>query len=211
MSRPLSRVYASSLRIRDGDGDSAGDGRTLVGLAVPFGVELDVVDWWDEYTELFEKGAFSKTISDRAKPVPLLFHHQHRSLGIGRASSLTETDAGLEAEFHLTEGVQLADEVLALVADEAISGLSIGFEPVQQKVTSGPSRTPPSSRDLVTRTEVNLREVSVCNFPAYQDAAIAGVRDAQSRHPSLSALAAERGRLHETRTLAVDRWGRVRR
>jgi len=210
MTRPLSRVYASSLRIRD-EGDAGGDGRTLIGLAVPFGVELDVVDWWDEYTESFEKGAFAKTITDRGKPVPLLVHHNHRSLGIGRATKLTETDAGLEAEFHLTEGVQQADEVLALVADEAISGLSIGFEPVQQKVTAGPSRTPPSNRDLVTRTEVNLREVSVCNFPAYVDAGVTGVRAGQSRHPSLAALAAERGRLHETRTVAVDRWGRVRR
>jgi len=211
MSRPLSRVYASSLRVRDEGGDSAGDGRTLVGLAVPFGTEIDVVDWWDEYTETFTKGAFAKTITDRSRPVPLLFHHQHRSLGIGRATSLVETDAGLEAEFHLTEGVQLADEVLALVQDEAISGLSIGFEPVQQTVTSGSSREPPSSRDLVTRTEVNLREVSVCNFPAYVDAGVTGVRAAQARHPSLAALAAERGKLHEARTLAVDRWGRVRR
>jgi uncharacterized protein len=210
MSRPLSRVYSTSLRIRD-EGETAGDGRTLVGLAVPFEVELDVVDWWDEYTETFTKGAFAKTITDRGKPVPLLVHHQHRSLGIGRATSLTETDAGLEAEFHLTEGVQQADEVLALVADEAISGLSIGFEPVQQSVTSGSSRTPPSSRDLVTRTEVNLREVSICNFPAYVDAGVSGIRDAVGRHPSLAALAAERGRLHEARTVAVDRWGRVRR
>jgi HK97 family phage prohead protease len=211
MPKILSRVFASGLRVRE-DGDAAGDGRTLVGLAVPFGVELDVVDWWDEYTETFEKGAFAKTIRDRKWPVPLLFHHQHRSLGIGRATHLEETDAGLEAEFHLTEGVQLADEVLALVLDEAISGLSIGFEPVDERPTvKGPDRTPPSSRDLVIRTEVNLREVSVCNFPAYTDAGVTGVREAQARHPSLAALSAERGRLHELRTVAVDRWGRVRR
>jgi Escherichia/Staphylococcus phage prohead protease len=209
-ARRLSRVFTSSLRVRE-DEDPAGDGRTLVGLAVPFGTELDVVDWWDEYTECFEKGAFAKTIRDRSRPVPLLFHHQHRSLGIGRAVNLEETDAGLEAAFHLTEGVQLADEVLALVKDEAISGLSIGFEPVQQRETKGPARTPPSDRDLVVRTEVNLREVSICNFPAYTDAGVTDVRAAQARHPSLAALAAERGRLHELRAVAVDRWGRVRR
>jgi len=208
MARPLARVFASRLELRHED---AGDGRTLIGLAVPYGVELDVVDWWDEYTELFEKGSFAKTIADRSRPVPLLVSHQHRALGIGRATRLEETDAGLEAEFHLTEGVQQADEVLALVKDEAISGLSIGFEPVQQRTTAGPHREPPSSRDLVVRTEVNLREVSVCNFPAYADAGVTGVRAAVSRHPSVSALAAERGRLHETRSVAVDRWNRVRR
>jgi hypothetical protein len=201
-----------SLILRD-EGD-AGDGRTLVGLAVPFEVELDVRDfpWEGEYTEVFRKGAFAKTIRDRSAPVRLLTHHEHRNLPIGRATRLEETDAGLEAEFHLTENVQKADEVLALVKDEAISGLSIGFEPVLREYLEGPAREPPSSRPLVVRTEVNLREVSIVNFPAYETAGVTGVRAAaQARHPSLSALAAERGRLHEVRAVAVDRFNRVRR
>lgn len=210
MPRILNHEFGSSLTVRTEDA-GAGDGRTLVGLAVPFDVELDVSDLWDDYTEVFRKGSFAKTIRDRAKPVPLLFHHQHRSMGIGRASRLEETDAGLEAEFHLTEGVQLADEVLALVKDDAISGLSIGFEPVQRNEVKGPHRTPASSRDLIERTEVILREVSICNFPAYAGAGVTDVRDGRDRHPSIAALAAERGRLVEARGALVDRWGRVRR
>jgi Escherichia/Staphylococcus phage prohead protease len=208
MATPLHRVYPeATFRIRS---ESSGDGRTLVGLAVPYDEELDVSDWFDDYTEVFRKGAFAKTIRDRAKPVPLLVSHQHRALGIGRATALEETDAGLEAEFHLTEGVQAADEVLALVMDDAISGLSIGFEPIQQRETKGPARTPPSTRDLVERTEVALREVSVCNFPAYAGAGVTAVRaEDVARHPSIATLVAERARLHELRTSAVDRWGRV--
>ena len=219
MTKPLEHALPMGLALvrhdaGDGEAEDAGDGRTLVGLAVPFGVELEVSDYWgwDSYTEVFEKGSFTKTIRDRSKPVPLLAHHAHRALGIGRATSLVETDAGLEATFHLTEGVQLADEVLALVLDEAISGLSIGFEPVKESRTEGSARTPPSRSDLVVRTEVALREVSVCNFPAYELAGVTGVRDASvARHPSIASLTAERGRLHELRTVAVDRWGRVRR
>lgn len=211
MGKTLTHLFASTLTVRDaGDSEGGGDGRTLVGLAVPFDTEIQVSDWWDDYTEVFRKGAFAKTIRDRAKPVPLLVHHQHRALGIGRATKLSETDAGLEAEFHLTEGVQLADETLALILDEAIGGLSIGFEPVQQRETKGPHREPPAALDLVERTEVNLREVSICNFPAFDAAGVTGVRSSSSG-PSLADLAAERGRLHEARTVALDRWGRVER
>jgi uncharacterized protein len=207
----LTRAFGASLVIRDDDGGDAGDGRTLVGLAVPFDTELEVSDWWDDYTEVFRKGAFAKTIRDRAKPVPLLAHHAHRALGIGRAVRLEETDAGLEADFHLTAGVQQADEVLALVKDDAIWGLSIGFQPVQHRETKGNERTPPSYRDLVERTEVVLREVSVCNFPAYESAGISAVRGAAGARPTLADLAAERGRLAGARAAVIDRWGRVER
>ena len=99
--------------------------------------------------------------------------------------------------------------MLALVTDRAISGLSIGFSPVQERITKGSARTPPMDRDLVERTEVNLREISLTSFPAFDMAGVSGVRDATGRHPSLASLAAERGRLETVRTLALDRWGRV--
>lgn len=54
-----------------------------------------------------------------------------------------------------------------------------------------------------------LREVSVCNFPAFAGAGVTGVRDASTGHPSISSLAAERARLEGLRIGALDRWGRV--
>lgn len=204
--KTLTHQWAATLCLRDED--QGGDGRTLVGLAVPFDVELDVSDFWDDYTEVIRKGAFAKTISERSQRVPLMVSHEHRALPIGAATELSETDAGLEAEFHLS-ATPRGDEVLALVMDGAISGLSIGFEPVQQRVTKGSARNPASSRDLVERTEINLREVSVTSFPAFAGAGVSGVRDAAGRHPSLASLAAERGRLETVRMAALDRWGRV--
>jgi uncharacterized protein len=206
-SRTLTHVYARHLAVRE-DG-AGGDGRTLVGLAVPYDVELDVSDWWDDYTEIFKKGSMAKTISDRRHPVPLLVSHERRGLPIGASTELYEEDDGLHAAFHLS-ATPKADEVLALVQDDAINGLSIGFEPVTHTVTAGKDRTPPSWRDLHERTEVILREVSICNFPAYPEAGVTGVRgESLSRHPSLGDLAAERRRLHDARTTLTDRWGRV--
>lgn len=200
----LTHAMATTLMVRD---DEDSDGRTLVGLAVPFGAELDVSDLWDEYTEVFRRGAFTKTIREATRPVPLLGFHDHRAPPIGVATSLVETDDGLAAAFHLSR-TDRADEVLEVVRDGALSGLSIGFEPVQQKVTKGPTREPASARDLVERTEVNLREVSVCNFPAFAGAGVTGMR-ADSAHPSLESLRLERGRLEVERATALDRWGRV--
>jgi hypothetical protein len=210
VSRTLTHLYARRLAVRHDDGGAGADGRTLFGLAVPYDVELDVSDWWDDYTEVFRKGSFAKTISQRAHPVPLLVSHERRGLPIGASTELTEEEDGLHAAFHLS-ATPKADEVLALVADDAISGLSIGFEPVTHSVTDGAKRTPPNRRDLHERTEVILREVSVCNFPAYPDAGVHGLREAQERHPSLAALAAERSRGATDLAGWKDRWGRVSR
>lgn len=201
----LTHAMATTLVVRHEDDED--DGRTLVGLAVPFGDELDVSDFWDDYTEVFRRGAFAKTIREASRPVPLLVSHEHRTLPIGAATKLVETNDGLAAEFHLSRTAR-ADEVLALVTDGALSGLSIGFEPVKQNVTKGSAREPAADRDLVERTEVSLREVSVCNFPAFATAGVTGVRD-EGTHPSLASLAAERGRLDTERSSHLDRWGRV--
>lgn len=206
-ARTLTHVYAQRLEIRS-ESDAGGDGRTIFGLAVPFDVELDVYDWWDDYTEVFRKGSFSKTIRDRKHPVPLLVSHERRGLPIGAATELSEEEDGLHAAFHLS-ATPKADEVLALVADDAISGLSIGFEPVSHRVTDAAKRTPPGKWDLHERTEVILREVSVCNFPAYADAGVHGSRSAAERRPSLATLAAKRAELHSVRDGITDRWGRV--
>lgn len=200
-TRVVTHVYSLHLRA---DAEPEGDGRTLVGLAVPYDVELDVSDWWDDYSEVFRKGAFARTIRNRANPVPLLFHHERRGLPVGKATELTEQDDGLHASFHLTEGITAADEVLAAVKDGTMTGLSIGFEPVAHRVIAGPARTPPSARELHERTEVVLREVSVCNFPAYEDAGVTGVRAAQ-RHPTMAA----QGRHPTMAELGADRTGRA--
>ena len=202
----LTHQWSATLFVRDED--DGGDGRTLVGLAVPFDVEIDVSDFWDDYTEVIRKGAFAKTIRDRSRPVPLMVSHEHRALPLAAATSLAETDTGLETEFHLPATAR-ADEVLELHRSGVEFGLSIGFSPVQERVTKGSARNPASTRDLVERTEVNLREISLTSFPAFDMAGVSGVRDAAGRHPSLASLAAERGRLETVRTAALDRWGRV--
>src|SRR5688500_208752 len=71
------------------------DGRTVTGIAVPFGVPTDISG---RYSETFKKGAFAKTIKDRAN-VRLFAQHNVRMLPLGKATALKEESEGLWAEF----------------------------------------------------------------------------------------------------------------
>jgi len=149
------------------------DGRTLAGLAVPYGVEVRV---GSRFTERFAFGAFADA---RPEDVPVLATHDHEDLPIGRAITLAETPAGLEAELRVSQ-TRRGDEVLELVKDGAVTGLSVGFVPVEDRWN--PART------VVERVKAKLVELSLTAFPQYADARILAVREEQEpiRTPRLS-------------------------
>jgi HK97 family phage prohead protease len=158
MAERLSRATPADLELR-------GDGRTVTGLAVPFDAPTRVSDGLGSYLEVFRRGAFARTIAERGQRVKFLAQHDRRSLPIGRASLLREDAAGLYSEFRVSK-TQAGDEVLELIRDGALDALSIGFRPVKDR--QGP--------DVLERIEVRLDEVSAVSFPAYEGAAITGVR-----------------------------------
>ena len=80
-----------------------------------------------------------------------------------------KTRSGFVGEFRVSATVQ-GDEVLALVRDGALDGLSIGFRPIRDRWSK--------SRESVERLEVALSEVSVVATPAYDGARVHGVRAA---------------------------------
>ncbi|KAF0958465.1 HK97 family phage prohead protease [Rhodococcus sp. T7] len=161
MSKLITRATEADLEIR------GGDGRTVVGICVPFSTPTPIRDFEGEYEEQILRGAFSRTIAERGDRVKFLAHHDSRSMPLGRATLLREDSAGLYGEFRVSQ-TRAGDEALELIRDGALDSLSIGFRPIRQTWSSNRSRR--------TLHEVALHEVSTVNFPAYSGAVIAGVR-----------------------------------
>ena len=173
MAERLNRAHPADLEVR-------GDGRTVVGIAVPFDAPAQIRDAAGNYSEVFRRGAFARTIAERGDRVKFLAQHERRSLPLGRARVLREDATGLYAEFRVSK-TTAGDEALELIRDGALDALSIGFRPLRDRWSA--------DRSSVDRLEVRLDEVSAVAFPAYDGALIAAVR---SDLPHISHEAARR-------------------
>jgi len=134
--------------------------RILSGRVVPYNIEARV----RSFTEVIRPGAF---VDADPTQIPLLAVHDHESLPIGRALSLTDGPTGLDAELRVSK-TTLGDEVLELIKDGAVGGLSVGFTPIEDRWNA--------TRSRVERIRARLVEISVTNWPAYADARIMAVR-----------------------------------
>lgn len=151
---------------------NTGDGRTVYGLAVPFGQVATVSDGRGEYREAFVPGSFARTLAERGDRVKLLANHDSRRWPIGRPLLLREDPAGLYMEARVSK-TRDGDEALELIRDGALDGFSVGFRPVRERNRDG----------VVERTEVALSEVSIVAFAAYTGAVLAGVRSSDRSLP----------------------------
>ncbi len=151
------RNYDATLEVR-----SDGDGRTVIGIAVPYDKEQRINAG---LVEVFRKGVF-RDVTRAANRVKLLFQHKTDS-PIGRATMLEERDEGLYGEFRISK-TEAGDEALELIRDGVLSNLSVGFQPLRDEKKNG----------IVNRLKAHLAEVSLVTFGAYGDAAnIVAVRN----------------------------------
>lgn len=156
------RAFVSEMEVR-------AEGRTVVGIAVPFDQPTQVRDFSGPYTEVFRHGAFAKTLSERGPAkVKVLGLHDTQVMPLGRAHSLVEQSDGLHAELVISK-TRAGDEALELIRDGALDSMSIGFIPITSR--KGKDGT-------VERAEVKLHEISLVPFPAYDGAKISGIRSA---------------------------------
>jgi len=133
----------------------------------------------DAMGDVVEKGAFTKTIAERAGEVPLLWTHKtDEPVGLG---TLEDTDDGIQLTGKLELELPTARKVHTLVKKGIVRGLSIGFETIQAKTIKG-------IRHL---RELKLWEVSFVLFPANPQAQITAVKDFNEeldRRRTLSAI-----------------------
>jgi HK97 family phage prohead protease len=129
--------------------------REVVGLAVPYG---QVADIGGVYREQFVPGAI-RSVED----VKLFWQH---SEPIGKILEGRDTEAGFEIRAKISDTVR-GQEAYTLLRDGVINKFSVGFMAVEQT----------REGDLVTRTLVDLKEVSLVSFPAFAGASVSEVRE----------------------------------
>lgn len=145
----------SNIETRDFRGVVDTDQRTITGLAVPYDQEIAIAN--NTY-ERFAPGAI-QTIED----VKLFWNHDEP---IGKVVEGRETDGGFEITAYISETPR-GEEILTLLRDGVLNKFSVGFIPVENE----------RDGNVVVRTMVDLKEVSVVPFPAYSGANISEVRE----------------------------------
>jgi HK97 family phage prohead protease len=147
---------------------SGGDGRTLFGRAVPYGVIADV----GRFRERFMPGVFSRQVgAGQVHTVKLFDAHSDRLDGqhpIGRTTSLREQPDGLYGEWHLFD-TSRAEDALKLVRAGEVTGLSVGFS-----AKGGGTRK--ADDGVLERLSAHLDHVALTHEPVYADAQVLGVR-----------------------------------
>lgn len=137
--------------------------RTVRGLAVPYGEEIEL---FDGYFETIAPGALApRDESDTS--LKLVYRHDEP---IGLITDVLETEAGIEVAARFSD-TQTARDAYELVRDGVIDRLSIGFMPLETEAREDDKGTHTTIKTLA------LREVSLVPWPAYHSAAITEVRN----------------------------------
>lgn len=125
----------------------------------------------DAYDDTIEPGAYAESI--KSKTPVLLWQHDAADV-IGMIEELKEDAHGLYMKARLlVEDIGKAKEAYALLKAKALSGLSIGFIPVEYWYEKSDKAKWGEIRHL---KKIDLWEVSLVTFPADGGAGVTGVK-----------------------------------
>ena len=130
----------------------------------------------DSYGDIVEPGAFSKSIMERGKSIPVLWQHKD-PIGVGEVY-----DAGshLGIKGQILETVSLGADAIKLAKAGIVKGLSIGYKTMKDSWDN----------DLKARKlhEVKLYEISLVTFPANELATLTGIKSESVEDEAIRAL-----------------------
>lgn len=150
-----------------------GDGRTLEGRVVPYGVAARVADPPDfrPYEEMFVRGAFRGAVKAPNR-VFLAFGHAMDETNIrnivGHGVEFEEHDDGLHGRFRILDD-QDGEKARLLIREKILGSFSVEFKPLAvPKIVNG----------VVQRLKVHLDRVALVRQGAYPTAEVLALREA---------------------------------
>jgi len=165
------RFLTGTIEMRAEAGDEfQAESNILIGYASVFGIEAEIGGY---FREKIQKGAFSRAINESQDVRALVDHEPSKILGRTKAKtlSLREDEKGLAVEIQLPD-TTLAKDIRESIKRGDISQMSIGFI-VRQEEWDYKQEVP-----LRTISDVDLFDVSVVTYPAFEDTEIS-LRNAQ--------------------------------
>jgi HK97 family phage prohead protease len=120
----------------------------------------------DSYGDVVERGAYAKTLKEKGTTRPLLWQHGAKDpIGL---LTLEDRADGLWCSGQLLMEDDLAMKAYRFIKAGVVTGLSIGFETLNDTVKAG----------VRYLTEIKLYEGSIVTFPANESALITAVKSA---------------------------------
>ncbi|SCW88785.1 HK97 family phage prohead protease [Pseudomonas sp. NFACC05-1] len=146
--------------------DSSGKTGTFEGYASVFGVV-------DSDGDIIMPGAFKKALSSQSRQVGMFFNHRTWELPVGKWLSLEEDSKGLLTRGELTPGLSMSTDLRAAMEHKTVEGMSVGFTVLKDGF------------DLIStgrafKNVQALREISICTFPANEQATVESMKSLES-------------------------------
>ena len=156
-------IAYSNLEVR-----AEGDGNTLIGYAAIFDSPSEPMP----FTEYVKRGAFSKTLNDGAD-VRLLIDHEGVPLARSKSGTLAleEDERGLRVEAELDPTNPDAARIISAMKRGDLNQMSFAFRTIKDSWSD--------DRSVRELKEVQLFDVSVVTFPAYEET-VAELRNAKA-------------------------------
>jgi HK97 family phage prohead protease len=134
----------------------------ISGYAVMFNAETVIAG---EFRERIAQGAFTRTLRERPDVIALLSHDSGRVLGRVSAGtlSLQQDRIGLYFSLQVDPSTPEGQTALGTVGRQDVKGCSFGFRVRAETWEDGGNRLP-----LRTITDVDLSEITLTAFPAYE-------------------------------------------
>ena len=132
-----------------------------------------VCDVIDSDGDIIKPGAYKNALSSQSRQVGMFFNHQTWGMPVGKWQSLEEDSKGLIVIGELTPGLSVSNDLRAAMEHKTVEGLSVGFTVMKDDYTI-----------IDTGRAFNnvqaLREISICTFPANEQATIESMKSMES-------------------------------